>query len=199
MKPDDPPQPAHSPTDSKVKRIRERTMDLIADATVHAQRIDDAARRLGLTPDLVDGLGDEIYDAAVTQLDVASKILERSTVLVDRLLDLGLPRQHRRSLFHRVPAKVDESTQIYLDVANTAEQTATVKVEVVPEPPPKNVVPTVQIGQESLRGGRETAVEILIAPIKTAGVYPLVVKVSLVYPGGRRHALPENEYEIWVR
>ncbi|HEX7843621.1 MAG TPA: hypothetical protein VF469_39380, partial [Kofleriaceae bacterium] len=81
------------PTDTRVQGLRERAMDLIADASIHAERINAAAARLGLTPDLLNGMGDQLYEAAVAQLDVASKILERSQAIVDRLFELGARRR----------------------------------------------------------------------------------------------------------
>ncbi|HEY6179349.1 MAG TPA: hypothetical protein VIX73_33070, partial [Kofleriaceae bacterium] len=80
--------PKHG-ADHKVQAIRSRALELLADAAIHAERINDAAARLGLSPDLVEGLGDHLYEAAVAQLDVASKILERSQAIADRLFDLG--------------------------------------------------------------------------------------------------------------
>src|SRR6185436_2098430 len=81
--------PRPSPADGKTRAIRERAMELLAGASLHAERIQAAAEKLGLTPDLLDGIGDHVYEAVVAQLDIASKVLERSQAIADRLLDLG--------------------------------------------------------------------------------------------------------------
>jgi hypothetical protein len=87
--------PRQKPADREAGAIRERAMGLLADAAVHAQRISAAAEKLGLTPDLVDGLGDQMYEAAVAQLDVVSKILERSQTIADRLIEIWV-NEHER-------------------------------------------------------------------------------------------------------
>jgi hypothetical protein len=170
-------------------------MDLLANAAIHAQRLDDAARRLGLSPDLVDGLGDHLYEAAVVQLDVASKILERSQLLVDRLFDLGASRGDSPG-FRRVDVKAGEVNRIDLVVHNALQQTAQVDLAIEWD----GGQASWRVGQPSLPGHRDTAAEIELPATLVAGkVYPMVVKVSLTYDSGRRVELPPREYEIWVR
>jgi hypothetical protein len=196
-----PPQPVDDPADAKAQRVRERAMDLLASAAVHAQRLDAAARRIGLTPDLVDGVGDHLYEAAIAQLDVVSKILERSQVLADRLLDLAVPRgrEPAQSRFQRIDASLDQPTRIDLVIRNPDEQAATVHVKLDWTPPSTTPPPTWQVGQPRLPGGRETALEITIPAVRRAGVYPMLATVTLCYPGGREHTLAVRELEIWVR
>lgn len=200
MNDSDPPQPVHDPADAKAQRVRERAMDLLASAALHAQRLDAAARRIGLTPDLVDGLGDHLYAAAIAQLDVVSKILERSQVLADRLLDLGFPRGGERepSRFQRIDASVGQPARIDLVVRNPEDQTATVDVKLAWSPPSATPPPKWAVGQPRLPGRRETALEITIPAVAAAGVYPMLATVTLGYPGGRQHTLVTREYEIWV-
>ena len=51
-------RPKPRPADLTAKELRDRAMDLLAGAAVHAERIGSAAEKLGLTPDLLDGVGD---------------------------------------------------------------------------------------------------------------------------------------------
>src|SRR5205807_1846371 len=103
-------------------------LELLADAAVHAERINAAAARLGLTPDLVEGLGDHLYEAAVAQLDVASKILERSQAIVERLFDLGA-RQLEPGRLLRIDVVPGQPAHVQFVVRNAALEAATVEVD----------------------------------------------------------------------
>lgn len=188
-------KPDTKPGDAKARVVRERAMDLVAGAAIHAQRIEDAATRLGLTPDLVDGLGDALFDAAVTQLDVASRILERSQGLVDRLFDLSSAKD--KTCFERVDVTAGQPGRIDLAVRNSRATTATVSVVVQWSETGEKI----RVGRPELPGNRETAIEITLPTTLSADqVYAMTVEVSLSYDVNVSCVrLPIREYEIWVR
>lgn len=189
-------EPDKNPTDDKVKRLRERTLDLVADAAVHVQRLDGVAKQLGLTPDLVDGLGDYLYEAAVAQLEVASKVLERSQGIADRLLELAGQRL-ATTRFARIDAQAGDPARFDFVIRNPSDHVATVEVEIEAA----DSQPQAQVGQRQLPGRRETAVEIQLATAASdAGrVFAMVIRVYLVYERGRRVELAPHELELWVR
>ncbi|HEY0992983.1 MAG TPA: hypothetical protein VGD80_38285, partial [Kofleriaceae bacterium] len=185
------------PADLTAQRLRDRAMEMLAAATVHAERLGAAAEKLGLTPDLLDGVGDQLYDAAVAQLDLASKVLERAQSIADRLLDLGEKRFETRTLT-RVDVKAGEPAALRFVVENVSALSAKVVVTVdgaweVDEPIGR------KIGQETLPGRRQTSVEISISAdhIKKRAVYAGTVHVSLEYDS-RKVQLADREFEIWV-
>lgn len=190
-------RPNPRPADLTAQRLRDRAMEMLAAATVHAERIGAAAEKLGLTPDLLDGVGDQLYDAAVAQLDLASKILERAQSIADRLLDLGEKRFETRTLT-RVDVEAGEPAVLRFVVENVSALSAKVVITVdgtwdVDEPIGRKV------GQETLPGRRQTSVEISISAdhIKKCAVYAGTVHVSLDYDS-RKVQLADREFEIWV-
>ena len=189
-------RPKPRPADQTAQLLRDRAMDMLAAAAVHAERVGAAAEKLGLTPDLLDGVGDQLYEA-VAQLDLASKVLERAQAIADRLLDLGEKRFEVRTLL-RLDVKAGDPAALRFVVYNAAQQSAKVDVTVdagwdIDEP----VVRTV--GQPLLPGQRQTWVAIIISSehIKKRAVYAGTAHVSLEYDS-RRVQLPDREFEIWV-
>jgi len=184
--------------DETAQQLREHALDLLASAAVHAERIGDAAEKLGLTPDLLDGVGDTLYEAAVAQLDLASTILERSQTIADRLLDLGARRFETRPLA-RFDVKAGEPAALRFVVHNVSPKPATVTVELDTEwddgPP---LEPT--IGRSPLAGGRQTSVELVVPPryLERRNVYAGTARISLLYESGRRVRLPRHDFEVWV-
>jgi hypothetical protein len=188
--------PRHGVADHKARAIRARALELLADAATHAERINAAAARLGLTPDLVEGLGDHLYEAAVAQLDVASKILERSQAIVDRLFELGA-RQLEPSRLVRIDVGPGRPAQVRFVVRNAAPEAAIVEVDATWDGAGE-LVP--RIGRTELAGGRETAVEIAIAGdrLRRGQVFAGTATPRLRYQTGRTIALPRHDFEIWV-
>jgi hypothetical protein len=185
------------PTDTRVQGLRERAMDLIADASIHAERINAAAARLGLTPDLLNGIGDQLYEAAVAQLDVASKILERSQAIADRLFELGTRRPEPATSLVRVDVTCGQPGSLRFVVRNAAREAAAVQVVVECD---GGLALAARVGRRQLDGGRETSVEI---PIPTdqalpGKVYAGTAKLALIYATERRVELPRRDFEIWV-
>jgi len=189
-------EPEHNPNDDKVKRLRARFLEIVADAAVRGERLDAIARRLGLTAELASGLGDDLYDAAVAQLEIVAKVLERSQGIADRLLALG-ERAPEGPRFARVDVAAGKPVRYAFTVHNPAKQPATVQARLAPEDPRARL----QIGQPTLPGGRDTALEVQLATgAKQAGeVIALVIEVTLAYDGSRARVLPAQELEIWVR
>jgi hypothetical protein len=185
------------PTDGKVQGLRGRAMDLIADASLHAERINAAAEKLGLTPDLLSGIGDQLYEAAVAQLDVASRILERSQAIVDRLFELGTRRADPGSALTRLDVTRGEPASLRLVVRNASQQVATVSVVVECD---GGLALAARVGRRQLDGGRETSVEIPIPAdrVEPGKVYAGTVQLALVYDTVRRVELPRRDFEIWV-
>lgn len=189
------------PTDRKVQGLRERAMDLLADASIHAERINTAAESLGLTPDLLDGIGDQIYQAAVAQLDVASKILERSQAIVDRLFELGARRFDLGSGLGSGLIRLDvtrgEPAALRFAVRNAARDAAAVNVVVECD---GGLRLAARVGRRQLDGGRETSVEIPIPvdQVEPGKVYAGTAQLALVYDPARRVELPRRDFEIWV-
>lgn len=191
-------RPEPRPADQTAQVLRDRAMNLLADAAVHAERIGAAAERLGLTPDLLDGVGDQLYEAAVAQLDLAARILERAQSIADRLLDLGEQRFEARPLL-RLDVKPGEPVALRFVVHNAALQSA--RVDVAVEAAWDAAAPVVcKVGQPQLPGRRQTSVELTIAPeqLKPREVYAGTVHISLEYDARRRVQLPDREFEIWV-
>jgi len=86
---EDPPHvqpPAINPTDGRVRRLRDKAMDLLADARIHVQRLEEIGEHLGLTPDLVEGMGDDLYRAVVAQMDFAAKVFERTQIAAEHFI-----------------------------------------------------------------------------------------------------------------
>lgn len=189
--------PDHGPTDTRVLGLRERAMDMIADASLHAERIHAAAERLGLTPDLLNGIGDQLYEAAVAQLDVASKILERSQAIVDRLFELGARRLEPASGLVRLDVTRGQPGSLRLVVRNAAREAAAVEVVVECD---GGLVLAARVGRRQLDGGRETSVEIPIPTdqVEPGKVYAGTATLALVYGTVRRVELPRRDFEIWV-
>jgi hypothetical protein len=191
-------RPSPRPADLTAQLLRERAMEMLAAATVHAERIGAAAEKLGLTPDLLDGVGDQLYDAAVAQLDLASKVLERAQSIADRLLDLGEKRFESRTLL-RIDVADGGPAVVRFDVCNPSLQSAKVVVTVNAEWEIDEEVER-KVGQPQLPGKRQTSVEIKISPehIKKRAVYAGTVRVALEYDAQHRVQLPDREFEIWV-
>jgi len=187
-------RPKKNPTDVKARDLRERAMDLVADAAIHAERLNGAARELGLTPDLVDGVGDYLYEAAVAQLDVASKILERSQVIADRLVDMA-SRRFETSRFTRVDVEHGHGGYLRFVVHNGAGHEATVEVQVESE---RSVGHIVKIGRSQLPPNRDTSIQVEIESKNLdPGAYAFLVQVWMRYRHARV-ALPTREFELWV-
>lgn len=142
--------------DRKARAIRDRALELLADASLHAERIHAAAEKLGITPDLLDGIGDHLYEAAVAQLDVASKILERSQLIADRLFDLVAGRLEPSRLM-RIDVDGDKPASLRFVVRNASARPAQVSVEVTWDGPGELAA---QIGRRELPADRETWIEI---------------------------------------
>jgi hypothetical protein len=188
--------PGQGGADRKARAIRDRAMELVADASVHAERISAAAERLGLTPDLLDGVGDQLYQAAVAQLDVASKSLERSQRIVDRLFEIGA-RQLEASRLLRIDVAPGAAAHLRFVVRNPSPRAAAVSVEAewdggAPLAP--------RVGRPALPGGRETSIEIAIAAgaVERGRVYAGSARVRMAYDGQRSIELPRHDFEIWV-
>jgi hypothetical protein len=187
--------PNDRPSDGKARVIRERAMELLADASLHAERVGAAAARLGLTPDLLDGIGDQLYDAAVAQLDIASKILERSHAIADRLLELSAGRLDASRLL-RLDVDPGSPAQLRFAVRNPSPRPADVAVEVGWDGEPAL---RARIGRPQLPGGRETSVAIAIPTdrVEPGRVYAGTAVVRLAYDH-RTVELPRHDFEIWV-
>jgi hypothetical protein len=188
--------PKQRPADGKAQVIRERAMELLADASLHAERLGAAAARLGLTPDLLDGIGDQLYDAAVAQLDVASKILERSHAIADRLLELSAGHLGSSRLL-RIDVEPGTPAQLRFVVRNPSPRAAQVAVEVTWD---GDAPLRARIGRPQLPGGRETSVEIAIPSdrVEAGRVYAGTAVVRLAYDAHRIVELPRHDFEIWV-
>jgi hypothetical protein len=181
-------------------------MDLLADASVHVQRISSAAEKLGLTPDLphlMDGLADPLYEAAVAQLDIASKILERSQTIADRLLALGstvgpiAPRPPEASRFVRLDVAPGQPASLRFVVHNGTNRSASLAVRADWDGD-GSLSP--RIGRSPLSPGRETSVEIPIpsAHLEPGRVYSGTARSWLTHDGPQGIELPPREFEIWV-
>jgi hypothetical protein len=184
--------------DDAAQRLRDHALNLLADAAIHAERLGSAAEKLGLTPDLLDGVGDQLYEAAVAQLDIASKVLERSQVIADRLLELGERRFETRPLA-RFDVKPGEAATLRFVVHNVSPKQANVKVELEADwDTHEKLEPT--IGREQLAGGRQTMVEFVVPPsyLERRTVYAGTARISLFYESGRRVRLPRHDFEVWV-
>lgn len=182
--------------DRKAQAIRDRALELLAGASLHAQRVGDAATRLGLTPDLVDGLGDQLYEAAVAQLDIASKILERSQVIADRLFELGAARLEPSRLM-RVDVEGGRPASLRFVVRNASGSAADVAVDVTWDGPGPLAA---QIGRAALAADRETWVEVRVPAdrLELGKVYAGTARIRLTGGGGRAIELPCRDFEIWV-
>ena len=192
--------PEHNPTDARVVKLRGRAMDLLADATVHVQRLEEIGERLGLTPDLVDGVGDHLYQAVVAQLDLAAKVAERSHVAAERLLQLGVDRWRNEPRFVRVGVKSSGKESFDFTVRNASLRAARVDVEV--HFAPKDAVQPPRIGAKTLQGGRTTSVRITIDAsgdkLKSNTTYTGEIHVVLVHAGDQRVELARRHFEVWV-
>jgi len=189
--------PTETTTDTRVQGLRERAMDLVADASIHAERINAAAEKLGLTPDLLNGIGDQLYEAAVAQLDVASKILERSQAIIDRLFELGTRRLEPASGLTRLDVACGQPASLRFVVRNAAQQAAAVHVVVECD---GGLALAARVGRRQLDGGRETSVEIPIPTdrVEPGKVYAGTARLALIYDAVRRVELPRRDFEIWV-
>jgi hypothetical protein len=193
-------RPDVEPADRRAKELREKAMDLLAEASIHVQRLEEIGERLGLTPSLADGIGDHLYSAVVAQLDLAAKVVERSHVAAERLLQLGASRKQRR--FFRLELGADErSVRFHFDVHNASIRTATVEARVLFVPS----LAELEIGNAHLQGRHQTSVEVTIhrskqgVPALEAGVHFGEVAVALLHGGGQRVNLPPVRFEVWVR
>jgi hypothetical protein len=189
----EPPKPSHA--DRKAQVLRERALELLADASLHAERINAAAEKLGLTPDLLDGIGDHLYEAAVAQLDIASKILERSQAIAERLFELGARRVEPSRLV-RVDVAPCTLAQVRFVVRNPLSRTAEVVVDAAWD---GGSPLQVRIGRPRLAAGRETSVEIATTEGLAAGqVYAGCARVRLTCEGHGAVELARHDFEIWV-
>jgi hypothetical protein len=190
----DPAKPGHA--DRKAAVLRERALELLADASLHAERINAAAEKLGLTPDLLDGIGDHLYEAAVAQLDIVSKILERSQAIAERLFEFGARRAEPSRLL-RIDVAPGEPAPVRFVVCNASPRTAQVTVEVTWD---GGSPLRARIGRPQLAGGRETSVEIAIPRERVAPgqVYAGTARVRLAYDEHGTVELPRHDFEIWV-
>lgn len=188
--------PKHDHADRKARVIRERAMELLAGASLHAERINAAAEKLGLTPELLDGIGDHLYEAAVAQLDVASQILQRSQAIADRLFELGARRLEPSRLL-RVDVDPGKPAHLRFAVCNRSLHTAQVTVEAAWD---GGAPLSPRIGRPELHGGRETSVEIAIPTdrIQPGAVYAGTARIRLAYEAERSVELPRHDFEIWV-
>jgi hypothetical protein len=196
-------RPESDPTDERVEHLREKAMDLLADATVHVQRLEEIGERLGLTPDLVDGVGDHLYRAVVAQMDFAAKVMERSYVAAERLWQQR--GSHRRSeRFHRVdirPGTLQGS--FHFSVRNSSLRSADVEAHVTFVP---KSAASIVVGSRHLHSKQETSVEVTIDGSKflspggtlVAAQHGGDVRTWLVHAGGQRIELPRTYFEVWV-
>ena len=191
-------RPKPRPADRTAQVLRDRAMNLLADAAIHAERIGSAAEKLGLTPDVLDGVGDQLYEAAVAQLDIVAKILERSQAIADRLLDLGERRFETRPLV-RLDVDAGKPAALRFVVHNVSAKPATVTVDGDAAWDSDKPL-AARIGQRELAGRRQTSVELIVPPeyIGTRDVYAGTARVSLTYEPRRRVRLPRHDFEIWV-
>jgi hypothetical protein len=196
-------RPESDPTDERVEHLREKAMDLLADATVHVQRLEEIGERLGITPDLVEGVGDQLYRAAIAQMDFAAKVMERSFVAAERLWQSrGAHRRGER--FHRVDIGPGATrASFHFTVRNASLRSADVEAHVAFVP--KDAVSLV-VGTRHLHSKQETSVEVtldgskLLAPGGTfvAAQHAGDVSAWLVHAGGQRIELPRTYFEVWV-
>jgi hypothetical protein len=190
-------RPEHNPTDARVAKLRDRAMDLLADATVHVQRLEEIGERMGLKPDLADGVGDQLYTAIVAQLDLAATVVERSHVAAERLLQLGADRWRNEPRYIRVDVPRDGKKRIEFTVRNASIRTATVDVSL--RFAPKDAVGAPRIGAKTLQAGRTTTVQITIdGSMLKSETYAGEIRVALVHAGGQRLELPCRFFEVWV-
>jgi hypothetical protein len=192
-------RPKPRPADDTAHKLRDRAMNLLADAAIHAERIGSAAEKLGLTPDLLDGVGDQLYEAAVAQLDIASKILERSQAIADRLLDLGARRFEIRPLA-RFDVGPGRPATLHFVVHNVSPKRAVVEAELEADWDVADKIKPA-IGRRQLAGGRQTMVEFVVPPdyLAREPVYAGTARISLLYESGRRVRLPRHDFEVWVQ
>jgi hypothetical protein len=198
--------PEIDPADHRVRRLRAKAMDLLADARVHVQRLEEIGEHLGLTPDLVDGVGDHLYHAVVAQLDLAAKLAERSQVVAERFLQRRASPPPKDS-FHRLEIRPpSKSASFHFTVRNGSLRATdvTVPVEFVPQ-----WAVDVVVGAPHLKGGQQTSVEVTITAEKAPerdgarerklepGVHLGEVRVTLEHPG-HRVDLPRRYFEVWV-
>ena len=188
--------PAIDPTDRRVHRLRDKAMDLLADARIHVQRLEEIGEHLGLTPDLVEGMGDELYRAVVAQMDFAAKVFERSQVAAERFMQLHGPRR-ASGHFHRVDIRPpNDRGNFDFTVCNASSRSARVevKIEFVPDGAAHD-----KVGTQHLKGGQQTSVEVEIAGSNLKpGVHPGEVRVVLEHPDHHRVELPRQYFEVWV-
>jgi hypothetical protein len=191
--------PEQNPVDERAKRVRDRTMDLLADAAIHVQRIEDKAQKLGLSPELVDGVGDSLYEAVVTQLDLALKIVERSQTVVERLFALRLEKKQQRKLL-RIDAVVGVANEVRQYVVVTNDAKCSVDVKTVFKSASLAGRTTLKEGKAKLAPRQETAVEIEIniADLEPSTVYTGTILVWLLDAAGCSR---ESVYdvELWLR
>jgi hypothetical protein len=192
-------RPDSVPADRRARQLRDRAMDLLADASVHVQRLEEIGERLGLTPDLVDGVGDHLYEAVVAQLDLAAKVMERSRVAAERLWQLGASRKQDR--FFRVVLEPGGHVRFDFRVRNASIRAATVECETRFHR--KHLVVT-RVGNPNLKGREETSVEVTVYQQRDGKeldeeVYHGDVDVTLVHGSHQRVKLPPVRFEVWVR
>jgi hypothetical protein len=188
-------QPESEPADRRAKNLRERAMDLLADTSIHVQRLQEISERAGLAPDLLDGVGDRLYEMVIAQLDLAATVAERSHAAAERLLQYGASRKQPR--FHRLVLEPDQpSVRFDFSVHNASLRSAAVEAHVEFVPGGANY----EVGHRHLPSGQHTSIEVTIHRSKMeAGVHAGAVDVTLVHAGRQRVTLRRVGFEVWVR
>jgi hypothetical protein len=191
--------PAGNSTDDRAEKMRERSSDLLAAAAMHVQRVEDIAEKLGLTADLVEGIGDELYEAVVSQLELASKIVERSQIVADRLLQRR-PHEGAGDRLLKIEARAGDVARATYVLSNDSGRTAKVNVRI--EGKALKGIAQGQSGRRRLEAGGETFVEITIETkcLDPEKVYvgSACAKLSPVDGSGRvEHR--RRDFELWVR
>ena len=200
--PRDGSRPKSDPTDKRVKELREKAMDTLADVAVHVQRLEEIGERIGITPELVDGVGEHLYRAVVTQMDFAAKVVERSYEAAERLWQQGASMR-RAERFFRVDIRPgSERADFHFTVCNSSLRSADVEVEVTFAPAK---AASVVVGTRHLHPRQETSVEVTVDGSKLKKGRAFVsaqhggdVRATLVHSGGQRIALPRTYFEVWV-
>ncbi len=200
--PQDGSRPESDPTDERVKQLRDKALDTLADVAVHVQRLEEIGERLGITPELVDGVGEHLYRAVVAQMDFAAKVVERSYATAERLWQQRASLQ-RAERFHRVDIRPGaEMGDFHFTVCNSSLRSADVEVEVTFAPAD---AARVVVGTRHLHPQQETSVEVTIdgSKLKSGNAFVNAqhggdVRATLVHSGGQRIALPRTYFEVWV-
>jgi hypothetical protein len=191
--------PTPEPADRSVENLRERFLDLIADATLHAHRLEDVAESLGIGPELADGVGDTLYQAIAGQLELACKVLERSQLLADRILSMGSrgPRTHQLIV---LDAPLGQQARHCLAIRNASGRGGSVQVTVADDDGSLKGRVTTLVGRPRVAAGQETSVEIRIdtTSLSTERAYAGTLKVSVVHEQ-EQVLVARRPFELWVR